>query len=225
MRDIATIGDLLSLLRESAAEHFDMGLGEFAGGIEGAIRLIKENLDSDTAIGEALEQSDPQELEAAKSENARLKQEIQRLRGILGRYEERLQHGIAAVSEFYGEKMGYQDVKHRLDIYPQTLAFSKYSTTPGTCPQCHGVGRYKPVSRHLDCMECDKTGVDFKNPGPGIQVLTERIRALNEIIVKQDATVFAHAFSKAEQKNIDWRLSADSLALFYEKSKNNIRLD
>lgn len=226
MKDIATVADLLSMLREASAEHFEMGLGELAAGFEGAIRLIEENLDSDADIGEcAAVVADPQELESVKAENARLKRENDRLRGILGRYEERLQQGIVAVSDFYGERMGYRDVKHRDDIYPKTLYFTKYTDNPGACPQCNGVGRYKPISRHLECMECDRTGVDFKNPGPGIHILLERIRALNEIILKQDITVFVHAFSKSEQKNIDWKLSADSLARFYENSKNNIRLD
>lgn len=200
---INTVKDLVKRLKKEADQLESMGSVDLACGVQAAVRVICDELDASTAIGNA----DSHRIEPLERHNKRLMAVLAKQSALNERFDLRCKESVLSTPEYKAMVLRKEAIKRQINDLPK-------------CPICRGVGKVRPMFELLHCDHCDGVGV---NASLGInkelvKLQQSLILAEFELIEKLVADLFKCGLSPADREAI-------AIEYFYADCRTNLRGD
>ncbi|MBB1389507.1 hypothetical protein H5185_08735 [Shewanella sp. SG44-6] len=198
---INTVKDLVVRLNVEAEQLESIGCHEAACGVHSSIRVIQDELDDHSAIGNA----DSHRIEPLERLNTRLTNALARQSTAMQRFNHYCKEGVLSTSQFHQLVQSNKAIKTKIRLLPR-------------CPVCNGAGNTKPLFYVYECDSCGGTGINLANTTELVHLQQAIISGEFDLIEKLVAALFKCGLADADR-------AALSVANFYDNSANNLRLD
>jgi ribosomal protein L37AE/L43A len=198
---INTVKDLVVRLNVEAEQLESIGCHEAACGVHSSIRVIQDELDDHSAIGNA----DSHRIEPLERLNTRLINALARQSTAMQRFNHYCKEGILSTSQFHQLVQSNKAIKIKIRLLPR-------------CQVCNGAGNTKPLFYVYECDSCGGTGINLANTTELVHLQQAIIHGEFDLIEKLVAALFKCGLADADR-------AALSVANFYDNSANNLRLD
>jgi hypothetical protein len=198
---IDTVRKLMTRLEQEAEQLESMGSSEMACGVHAALRVIRDELDGHTVIGNA----DSHRIEPLTRQNARLMAILSKQASLNDEFYQLRQHCVLQTHDYQ------YFVKRRGEVQ------AKMSRLP-RCPACQGRGETKPLFYVYECNECAGFGVDASHGAALICDQQALLQLEFELIEHLVSALFTHGLPVSEQRAL-------SVVQFYADSRSNLRCD
>lgn len=198
---ICTVKDLVVRLGREADQFESIGCHEAACGVHSCIRVIQDELDSHSAIGNA----DSHRVEPLERLNARLTDTLALQSLAMQRFDAYRKNHVLSLEKYNQLVKRVSQVKSEIRSLPR-------------CQVCNGAGNTKPLFYVYECDACGGSGVDAANLVELVIMQQSVINGEFELISKLVESLFHCGLSVKDRESV-------SVAQFYENSKTNVRLD
>jgi ribosomal protein L37AE/L43A len=198
---INTVKDLVVRLNVEAEQLESIGCNEAACGVYSSIRIIQDELDDHSAIGNA----DSHRIEPLERLNIRLTNTLALQSLAMQRFDNYCKEGVLSTPQFNQLVQRNKAIKTKVRLLPR-------------CPVCNGAGNTKPLFYVYECDSCGGTGINLANATELAHLQQAIIHGEFDLIEKLVSALFKCGLDDADR-------AALSVANFYENSANNLRLD
>ncbi|MGI2095484.1 hypothetical protein [Shewanella glacialipiscicola] len=198
---INTVKDLVKRLKKEADQLESMGSVDLACGVQAAVRVICDELDANTAIGNA----DSHRVEPLERHNKRLMAVLAKQSVLDERFDLRCKESVLSTPEYKAMVLRKEAIKRQINDLPK-------------CPICRGVGKVRPMFALHCCDQCSGVGVNIEANNELVKLQQSLILTEFELIEKLVADLFKCGLSPADKEAI-------SIEYFYADCRTNLRCD
>ncbi|MGE6315877.1 hypothetical protein ACQKC1_08825 [Shewanella baltica] len=198
---IETVNDLVKRLVKEADQLESMGSVDLACGVQAAVRLIRDELDANAAIGNA----DSHRIEPLERQNKRLMAALAKQSVLNEIFDLLCKDSVLSTPEYKAMVLAKETIKRQINALPK-------------CRTCRGVGKVRPMFELHCCDQCGGVGVNVTANNELIKLQQSLILNEFELIEKLTADLFKVGLSPADKEAI-------AIEYFYADCRTNLRCD
>lgn len=198
---IETVNDLVKRLVKEADQLESMGSVDLACGVQAAVRVIRDELDANSAIGNA----DSHRIEPLERQNKRLMAVLANHSVLNERFDLLCKDSVLSTPEYKALVLAKDDIKRKINALPK-------------CKICRGVGKVKPMFALHCCDQCGGVGVNIAANNELVKLQQSLILTEFELIEKLVADLFKCGLTPADKEAI-------AIEYFYADCRTNLRCD
>lgn len=198
---IETVNDLVKRLNQEADQLESIGSVDLACGVQAAVRVIRDELDANAAIGNA----DSHRVEPLERQNKRLMAVLAKQSVLNERFDLLCKDSVLSTPEYKAMVLDKEDIKRKINALPK-------------CKSCRGVGKVRPMFALHCCDQCGGVGVNIAANNELVKLQQSLILTEFELIEKLIADLFKCGLSPADKEAI-------AIEYFYADCRTNLRCD